>query len=546
MTKLTVYWLNPPLSTRAIYPDLGWMNFNTCMPEHNWIQPIVDWEAHTELETVIDHVMEHSPDVLCISTYAWNHLLCKAVAQRIKQLSPTTIVVRGGPHQGYNSQFFDLHPEVDYLCYATGHGETFLQQLLKQLAEHGTITAPSEVPYLISRTYQAPRLSQKYVYPTASCIHNNITYLMECVNVATHRNITSNILYETTRGCPYSCTYCEWGGGTSSKVSIKPLDLVKQEIQMIGILGFESMEFVNANFGIIEDDYAIANYIGEVKQATGCPKKVMLYGLAKTSVPKRERVLEALYQHELLDDYFVAIQTVSDKALCDVKRTDISKEDNLRLAEKFARLYNAVPHVEFLMGLPGYTLDDFYTELDYFHHFTRIANKSGWRKCRNVFSLLPNTPAAKPDYMEAYGIKAAFVGTADTEECDTEHMSNSIITHYRSSSRLVVETYSYTREQYKQMFVMNRAQRTVGLLIKPDAKASEFFRHLFDTMSKSEYYTVIDNHLELLTTGKLANVDPLYVEGRMIEDHIYEKYVLQHRELFDKWLDFTNVQCVAQ
>ena len=131
---LNIYWLNPPLYTRNYYPDVAWMNFNTYMPEYNWVKPIIDWEIIVTEEMILDDIFKQDIDVLCISTYEWNANLCHYIAKQVKQRNPNIVVVKGGPQQGYNEKFFDEHQYIDYLCHATGHGELFLKEFLKQYA----------------------------------------------------------------------------------------------------------------------------------------------------------------------------------------------------------------------------------------------------------------------------------------------------------------------------------------------------------------------------------------------------------------------------
>ena len=124
---MNIYWLNPPLSTRTLYPDLGWMNFKTVCPEYNWLDPIIEWEDYKTLDSLVEHIANQNPDILCISTYIWNFKLCHLVAKTLKELNPKLVVIKGGPQQGYTNTFFDEHPYIDYLCYSTGHGEYFLK-----------------------------------------------------------------------------------------------------------------------------------------------------------------------------------------------------------------------------------------------------------------------------------------------------------------------------------------------------------------------------------------------------------------------------------
>jgi hypothetical protein len=61
-------------------------------------------------------------------------------------------------------------------------------------------------------------------------------------------------IYETTRGCPYKCTYCDWGGGTFTKVVKKPLETIFAEIEFLCANKIEYFFVADANFGIYKED----------------------------------------------------------------------------------------------------------------------------------------------------------------------------------------------------------------------------------------------------------------------------------------------------
>ena len=532
---MNIYWLNPPLYTRSYYPDLGWMNFNTYMPEYNWIEPIIDWEAVKDISQIVEDVLKQDVDVLCISTYEWNYILCHEVAKMIKEVNPNIIVVKGGPHQGYTKTFFDEHPYIDYMCYATGHGEYFLEPLLKQLNDHGRIVNPAEIPYLISRDYQGKPTNVKFVYPKVSSLEKNILHLMKVKEANSRYNNQTTIIYETTRGCPYSCVYCEWGGGISAKVSEKPLDIVKKELETIAILKFDCLEISDANFGILKRDVEIAEYIAELKQLCGYPSSVMLYGLAKTTSEKREKILDIFYENKLMTgNYFVALQTLRDDVMTNIKRTDIPIEENLRLAKKYYEKYEAYPSVEFIMGLPGSTLDEFYEQMDYFQ---MLDSKNCWRKPRNIFTLLPDSPASEESYMKKFNIKFSVVGSMENEENDDVRISESVINRYRSAMKFVTETYSYTSEEWKEMFFLNRMQRELGHILKDDVKASIFFKLFYEKFKTDKLFARIKAHLDDIVDSKMAEKDILMVDDELIERLVFDQHVKNNKEFYTQYLN---------
>ena len=80
---------------------------------------------------------------------------------------------------------------------------------------------------------------------------------------------------ETNRGCPFACTFCDWGSLTYAKVKKFPEEKVYQEIEWLGANKIEYIFMADANFGIFPDrDMAITDYILDVQKRTGFPATV--------------------------------------------------------------------------------------------------------------------------------------------------------------------------------------------------------------------------------------------------------------------------------
>lgn len=499
---------------------------NTACEEYEWVQPIINWSEYKILEDVVDHVIKNNPNVLCVSSYIWNHVLISDVCREVKKINPNIIVIRGGP-QLEKKLDYDWY---DYVCDSIGHGEQFLQEALSQIKEHGKIINNEAVPFLITKDFKYLSTNKKYIYPEESVIEHNIAYVAECFNVAKAKNIRYGMQYETTRGCPYSCTYCEWGaGGTSAKLSEKPLDIILKDIETLAMFGVRDFEFIDANFGILPRDVQIINHIGELKKKYGYPELVMMYGLAKVKVEKKEKILDAIFENGLMHSYFMSVQSSSDIALENVKRKDITLEQNICLAKKYRDKYGINVKVELILGLPGSTIDDFYFEMDL------IQETGGWDWPRAPFSILPQTEAADKFYQSLHKLKTARVGISENEEQDITYVSyECVLTKYKSYQDIVISSSSYTVEEWKEMFFMNKAQKVIGPMIPENLKASEVMRWLFTQICKREWYTMFEDDMNRIVSSNKQEDDFMIVNGKAVEDHMKE-HVDEIRTLVDEY-----------
>ena len=518
--SMNIYWLNPPPRTVVIVADLAWMNFNTYCKDYNWIEPILDWSKYENVSDVVSHILQNDTDVLCVSTYIWNHLLIHKICEEIKRIRPGIIIIQGGPQQGYDDTFFNKHPYIDYLCYSTGHGEEFLKEALSQIKKHKQIIFPNNVPFLITRNYKSSNLKGVFTYPNESSLVHNYNYLTNLVGEAKSVGKIATMPFELSRGCPYSCVYCEWGGGTGTKVSKKPLNIIKQDIEVLSLLQFDDLEIVDANFGIFPQDLEALSYILEQKKLTGYPKTIMTYGLAKVKAEKKEKILDMLFKGGLGNSYSMSLQSTDAGVLAMAKRIDISNDDQFRLAKKYIDLYGATIKTEIIMGLPGSTLELFYEEMDVF----QITNT--WYNSRSIFSLLPDTEAYTAEYREKYKIKTAIIGSAENEEQIYYKASSGVITKFKSPQEIVVGTFSYTTDEWKEMFFMNKVMRVIGPLLNPNQKASIETRKAFQLIKVKSWYKEIDVWMDRIINGELYNVDVNMINGifieQILENHLAE------------------------
>lgn len=525
---MNIYWLNPTLRTNEIITDLGWMNFRVFCKEHNWITPIISWSDYKTINDIIDHILKQDVDILCLSTYMWNYKICHMVAQKIKKINPKIIVIKGGPHQGYKEGFFDEHPYIDYMCYATGHGENFMKSALEQIEKYGKIIEPEKVPHIISREYQSLHEKSKFEYPEEYCLESNIEYLIEAKSIAKTKNRKFVLMYETTRGCPYSCTYCEWGGGVGTKVSIKPTEMIKKDIDLMSFLKVSHFEFTDANIGILDRDVEIAEYIGQNKLKYGYPKSLHIYGVAKVKLKKKEAILDALLKYELYKEISISIQSIDKKLLENIKRTDIELEENLYLAKKYKTQYSdyCQPNIEILLGIPGYTLDHFYEEMDYYYEYSSL------RKERYLLSVLPDAEIFSDFQRKLWKIKTLTIGgdgrTLDFSDSDKERLlteKDHILSDpiFNSTYEIIISTFSYTTEEWKEMFFMNRVMKILERELKPGDKPSILFKEIFDTRIKNEqWYKEYDKHLQKILERGFTQEDILIYDGQLIEHYAFK------------------------
>ena len=162
-----------------------------------------------------------------------------------------------------NQNYFKDNWFIDFICASDGYGEVFFNEFLYQLE---TDKRWDLVPYLIypssGRTFYKQSTAEfnkrEFNWPK-NIYQNNKEYILSRKLIADNNNKKFFMSYETSRGCPFGCTYCEWGGGINSKVSFKPTEYIYEDYDFIfRELKPHFFNFIDANLGISARDVALS------------------------------------------------------------------------------------------------------------------------------------------------------------------------------------------------------------------------------------------------------------------------------------------------
>ena len=171
-------------------------------------------------------------------------------------------------------------------------------------------------------------------------------------------------VWETNRGCPYSCSFCDWGGLVSQKIRQVPDQRLFEEMEFL-VQNMDEIFFGDANFGIFPRDVEITKKIVNLYETLDNPRlKVMHTGNAKNTTDRVYEIGKLLNKYNLQrSGVSLSLQTYTDEALANVKRTNIQKEKYQELTSKF--IGDGVPvYTDMIINLPGETFSSFLDSLE--------------------------------------------------------------------------------------------------------------------------------------------------------------------------------------
>jgi radical SAM superfamily enzyme YgiQ (UPF0313 family) len=351
----------------------------------------------------LEKVADGPPGIFLFSNYIWSSAINLEQSTFVKQRNPYHVVVHGGPNTpkylGDVERYFAEHPEVDIAVH--GEGEATFCAMLEALRGH-VGDGPSDLSVLAEVQGLSFRTS-KGVHQTAERerIEDLDTIPSPILTGLYDGFIPAGppgaVIIETNRGCPYGCTFCDWGSATLSRIRKFDQDRLFEELEWCAKHSIGTVGIADANFGIFERDVEIAEKIADLKSRYGYPRFVG-NNYAKNTVKHLSKIIEVFTEAGIVAEGKMSMQTFDSGTLTIIRRKNIKVEKYYDLSGEFRR--NQLPMmVDIMMGLPGSTPEAFRTDLqECINRTVRVAIHSTM--------LLTNSPMNEPEYREEHGITA--------------------------------------------------------------------------------------------------------------------------------------------
>lgn len=352
-------------------------------------------------EAVLEQLRVGSgPAVLLCSNYIWSIAENLSVARRAVEIRPEIIVLHGGPNTPKYEQDIDVFLAANAACASIlvrGEGEVILCEILealgptlpdwsvRQLAGVRGVTALDRSGERLA-TADAPRMDDLDSVPSP--------YLSGLFDEVDHE--WSGVFIETNRGCPFGCTFCDWGSATLSRVRKFDIHRVKAEIDWAARHA-AWLHICDANFGMVRRDVEIAEHIAQTFRSTGRPSVVSFTPTKNTSkwLVEVTRIISSCG----IEVYCpISLQTVDEATLQAVHRANISTTAYLDLAQDLRR-HGVIPRSEVILGLPGQTYSSYKADLQFF--IDHDISPRTW-----LLRMLVNSPMNEPSYRERFKIEA--------------------------------------------------------------------------------------------------------------------------------------------
>jgi putative methyltransferase len=381
------------------YLPYVWAILKTYYEEHGsttcqWLEPIWMGGSGRNMLRPYDGTRI---DVVGLSCYTWNWEVQRSIAQSVKLLHPDCLVVAGGPEPDYKDPlFFVRNPYIDAI--AVKDGELTFTKILDRIAAGDRDLSGIPGLYLPSkfgphRFTGAPEVPMSF---TSSPYVRQSAYLESLVRG--YPGMFDAVI-ETTRGCPYSCSFCDWGSNTTSKIRRFHIERVKADFDWLGSNDIERVFLVDANFGILPRDVEIAEMMNDVRKRHGGFPHYLFWNAAKNHPDRVIAIAKQFADSGMCVTHALSIQHTHKDVLAATERSNISADRQIEVVKALTKSWIPI-EVQLILGIPG-------------------DNPAYWRACFGdlmewgihedynvmMYRLLPNAPASEPDFLTRWEVK---------------------------------------------------------------------------------------------------------------------------------------------
>jgi hypothetical protein len=311
------------------------------------------------------------------SNYVWNEQYHIELIRRIREKFPDVIIVFGGPQVGQ-----DNVDNNDCDAWIQQEGERNFVNLLRD-----SLTGD------IKPIYDGERIDDLVDLPSPY-----LTGVFDDI-IAAHPDNVFSMTLETNRGCPFMCTFCDWGSLTYAKIKKHDLEKVVSELDWSIRNPIGYIWVADANFGVFRQrDIAIAhmlNYACTHPDSGIDAVNVQYYKNSTETAVEIAKIIGREHSRGIT----LSVQSMTTDVLEAIKRTNMDLNDLNDLIDKTTEA-GVLCYSEVILPLPLETLDSWKTGLAELLECGQHSSIEMWKA-----QLLKNSELTSGDSVEKYGIE---------------------------------------------------------------------------------------------------------------------------------------------
>ncbi len=333
-------------NAKYIHSNLAVYNLKSCSGKYSPNVVIKEYTINQIRDDILKDIYLEQPDVICFSCYIWNISFVKELVPDLKKILPHVDFWAGGPEVSYDAMEF-LKKNPAFFGVMVGEGEETFHELAGYYIERKPETLKEIRGVAFHDETKVPDI-----------VHTGWRELMDLSKVPfAYSNLTEFknriIYYESSRGCPFSCSYCL--SSIDKKLRFRDIELVKKELQFFIDNKVPQVKFVDRTFNCKHDHaMAIWRYITEHDNGiTNFHFEISADLLREEELALMKNMRPGLIQLE------IGVQSTNPQTIKAIRRT-MDFEKLKGIVEQIHSFGNIHQHLDLIAGLPYEGYDSFH------------------------------------------------------------------------------------------------------------------------------------------------------------------------------------------
>ena len=325
-------------NAKYIHSNLAVYNLKSCSGEYSPNVVIKEYTINQIQDDILKDIYLEQPDVICFSCYIWNISFVKELVPDLKKILPHVDFWAGGPEVSYDAVEF-LKKNPAFFGVMVGEGEETFHELAGYYIER----KPENLKEIRGVAFHDET-------KVPDIVHTGWRGLMDLSKVPfAYSNLTEFknriIYYESSRGCPFSCSYCL--SSIDKKLRFRDIELVKKELQFFIDNKVPQVKFVDRTFNCKHDHaMAIWRYITEHDNGiTNFHFEISADLLREEELALMKTMRPGLIQLE------IGVQSTNPQTIKAIRRT-MDFEKLKGIVEQIHGFGNIHQHLDLIAGLP--------------------------------------------------------------------------------------------------------------------------------------------------------------------------------------------------
>ena len=333
-------------NAKYIHSNLAVYNLKSCSGEYSSSVVVKEYTINQIRDDILKDIYLEQPDVICFSCYIWNISFVRELVPDLKKILPQVEFWAGGPEVSYDAVEF-LKKNPAFFGVMVGEGEETFHELAGYYIER----KPETLNGIRGVAFRDENKGRDIV-------HTGWRELMDLSKVPfAYSNLTEFknriIYYESSRGCPFSCSYCL--SSIDKKLRFRDIELVKRELQFFIDNKVPQVKFVDRTFNCKHDHaMEIWRYITEHDNGiTNFHFEISADLLHAEELALMKNMRPGLIQLE------IGVQSTNPQTIKAIRRT-MDFEKLKGIVEQIHSFGNIHQHLDLIAGLPYEDYDSFH------------------------------------------------------------------------------------------------------------------------------------------------------------------------------------------